>query len=482
MNDNSITTNLIWRLLERFGAQGVTLIVSIILARILDPSTYGVVAIVMVITTILQVFIDGGMGNALIQKKDVDDLDYSSVFYFNIAFSIILYILLFIFSPIIANFYQNSQLTSYIRVLGILLLISGLKNVINAYISKTMQFKKYFFATLGGTIIAAIVGIFMAYKGYGAWALIIQNIANQSIDCIILWFSIDWRPKFIFSMNRLKNLLNYGWKLFASSLLDVVWNKMRQIIIGKKYTSSDLAFYDKAESFPIIMTDSLTSSINSVLFPSMSNRQDNIEKVKQLTKQAIKIGSFVIWPIMVGLAVCSDNWIRVILTDKWLPIVPYLKIFCITYAFFPIHTANLTAIKAVGRSDIFLKLEVIKKIVSLSLILFFMNYGIYALAISCIIDCFIGLIINSYPNKKLLSYSFAEQIKDIIPSLILSMFMGVIVYCVGLINLPYLWLLILQIVTGIIAYVSFCLIFKVDNFKYCLSLIKSLCNGYTKNK
>ena len=474
MNSNInkvVTTNLFWRFLERFGAQGVTLVVSVILARVLDPVVYGTVALITVITTILQVFVDSGLGSALIQKKDADDTDFSTVFYFNIVFCAVLYVGLFFASPLIARFFEREELTSLIRVLGLLLIISGFKNIQNAYVSKHLMFKKYFFATLGGTVMAAVVGIWMAYNGYGIWALIAQNLTNQAIDTVILWLTVKWRPKRVFSFSRLKVLFSYGWKLLVSALLETVWNELRSLIIGKKYTSEDLAFYNKGSEYPKYATLALNSSIDSVMFPVMSQAQDDPAKVKAITRRAIKVSSFCLWPMMIGLAVCAKPLVSIVLTDKWLPCVPYLQIFCIVYAFYPIHTANLNAIKAMGRSDLFLILEIIKKAVRLVLILSSMWFGVIWLAISALLGSLISQIINSFPNRKLLNYSYFEQLKDLSGSLLLATLMGGCVYCVTFLNLSDWLTLIIQIPLGVIIYLGCSALFKAEPYIYCKNLL-----------
>ncbi len=472
-SSKKVTSNLLWRFLERFGAQGVTLIVSIVLARVLDPVVYGTVAIVLVITTILQVFVDGGLGTALVQKKEADDVDFSTVFYFNFGVCIILYIGLFFLAPVIANFYETDELTSLIRVLGIVLIISGFKNIQNAYVSRHLMFKKYFFATLGGTITAAGVGIWMAYNGYGVWALIAQNLVNQAIDTIILWIIVGWHPKWAFSWKKLKVLLSFGWKLLVSALIDTTWNELRALIIGKKYTKDELAFYNKGIEYPKYATTAINSSVDSVLLPVMSSEQNDKERVKAICRRSIKTASFILWPAMVGLAACAHSFISVVLTDKWLPAEPYLIIFCIVYAFFPIHTANLNAIKAVGRSDIFLILEIIKKAFSLAIILSTMWFGVFWLAIGSLADCVLGQIVNAWPNKKLLNYGYLEQIKDILPVLILSLVMGGIVYCVNFAKLPNWATLLIQIPLGIVIYIGGAILFKFESFTYCFGLLKS---------
>lgn len=470
--DKLVTSNLLWRLLERFGAQGVTLIVSIVLARVLDPSVYGTIALITVITTILQVFVDSGLGTALIQKKDADTLDFSTVFYCNFAVCILLYGGLFLCAPMIAKFYNNIELIAVIRVLGILLIISGFKNIQNAYVSRNLLFKLYFFATLGGTISAAIVGIWMAYNGYGVWALVIQNLVNQGIDTVILWKLVKWRPTREFSFARLKILYSYAWKLLLSSLLDTVWNQLRQLIIGKKYTTTDLAYYNKGNEYPNYATLALNSSIDSVLLPVMSQSQDSIEMVKAITRRAIKTSSFILWPMMMGLAACATPFVNLVLTEKWLPCVPYLTIFCIVYAFYPIHTANLNAIKALGRSDLFLRLEIIKKIMNLVIILISMQFGPFYMALGSIVGSVFSQLINSWPNRKLLNYRYSEQLMDIMPYIVLSIAMAVVIHGISLLNMPDIWCLIIQILSGSVFYICISWILKIDSFIYCTNLIR----------
>lgn len=477
-NNQKITSNFIWRLLERFGAQAVTLIVSIVLARILDPAVYGTIALITVITSILQVFVDGGFSSALIQKKDADDLDFSTVFYFNIVVCILLYIGLFLISPLIARFYEMNELTPVIRVLGLVLIISGVKSVQTSYVSRHLQFKKFFFATLGGTVVAAVVGIVMAYKGYGVWALITQNLVNQTIDTIILWITVKWKPKPVFSLKRLKGLFGFGWKLLASSLLDRTYSELRALIIGKKYSPTDLAYYNKANQFPSLIAMNVNSSIDSVLLPVMSHEQDDKVRVKAMTRRAIKTSSFILWPLMIGLAACSTAVISLLLTDKWLPSVPYMIIFCITYGFYPIHTANLNAIKAMGRSDIFLKLEIIKKVIGLSIIAITMWFGVLWIALGEIISSIASQIINSWPNKKLLNYSYLEQFKDILPSILLAILMGGVVYCINFLHWANWLTLLIQIPLGAFVYIGGAWLFKMDSFIYCLNILK----GFIRKK
>lgn len=471
-------TNFIWRFAERCGARAVSFIVSIVLARMLVPDVYGTIALVTVFTTILNVFIDSGMGNALIQKKNADDLDFSTVFYFNMAMCIVLYTAMFFLAVPISRFYHDESLISVIRVLSLTLVISGIKNVQQAYVSRTMQFKRFFFATLSGTIGAAVAGIYTAYRGYGVWALVVQQIFNASVDTFILWFTVKWRPKLMFSFQRLKGLFSYGWKLLVSALLETSYTNLRQLIIGTMYTSADLAYYNKGQQFPMIIIENINSSINSVLFPAMSQEQDNAGRVKTITRRAIKTSTFIIAPLMMGLAFCGTQVVRLILTDKWMACVPYMQIFCVSAMFYPIHTANLNAIQAMGRSDIFLKLEIIKKIVGLVLLLSTMWFGTMAMAYSLLISGLISQVINSWPNKKLLNYGYLEQLKDIIPAILLALLMGALVFGLSFCGLPDGLTLCVQVFAGAFIYISGARLFKFESFDYLLSIIRK----YRQNK
>lgn len=476
MNNNTLKKNtlggFIWRFAERCGAQGVQFVVSIILARLLMPEAFGTISLMMVFINILSVFIDSGMGSALIQKKDADDLDFSTVFYFNLFMCSFMYLILFLCAPLIAEFYNNSELTLLVRVIGLSLLFSGVKSIQQAYVFKNMLFKNFFFSTLIGTVISAVVGITVAYKGYGVWALIFQNLTNNVIDMIIIWCLVKWRPKWMFSFERLKRLFSYGWKLLASALLDTGYNQLRALIIGKVYSTADLAYYTKANNFPSIIITNVNSSIDSVLLPSMSSVQDSVESVKGMTRRAMKTSIYVMAPLLMGLAACGQSVISILLTDKWLPSYPFMVIFCITYMFYPVHTANLNAIKALGRSDLFLKLEIIKKVVGITAILITFKISVMAMAYSLLVTSVLSQIINSWPNKKLMNYSYIEQLKDILPGLLLAAFMGGCVYCVNFLHLNNWLTLIIQVPLGAIIYIGLSALFKLESFTYILNMIK----------
>ncbi|MFI3326698.1 MAG: lipopolysaccharide biosynthesis protein [Clostridia bacterium] len=473
---NKTVSSLAWKFAEKCGAQGITFIVSIVLARILAPELYGTIALVNVFIVILNVFIDSGLGTALVQKKDADNKDFSTVFFFNFAMCLVIYSIMFFIAPLVANFYDNTELTAVIRVLSLTLVISGVKGIQQAYVSKNMLFKKFFFSTLGGTITAAVVGITMAYMGFGVWALVAQSLANNLIDTIILWFTVKWRPMKYFSFNRFKYLFSYGWKLLVSALLDTGYSNLTSLIIGKMYSSTDLAYYNKGNQFPNIIVGNINSSIDSVLFPTMSKNQEDRPKIKSMTRRAIKTSTYIMAPLMIGLAVTAESVVRLLLTDKWVGCVPFMQIFCITYLFYPIHTANLNAIKAMGRSDLFLKLEIIKKVTGLAILLSVMWFGVMAMAYSLLLSSVISQIINSYPNKKLINYNYIEQLKDIMPNILMAVFMGACVYMLNFLSLPVYLILAMQIIVGAVIYILGSMLFKLEAFNYILGIVKGFRN------
>lgn len=450
----------------------VSFLVSIVLARLLLPEDYGVIALVTVFTSILQVFVDSGLGTALVQKKNADEVDFSSVFYFNVLVCLTLYAGMFVAAPAIAKFYDNPIYIPLVRVLSLTLVISGLKNIQQAYVSRHMIFKRFFFSTLGGTIASAILGIVMAYAGFGVWALAAQYVSNTAIDTLILWITVPWRPKKRFSWTKLKALLSYGWKLLVSALLDTGYTSLWNLLIGKVYSSADLSFYDQGSKYPKAIIGTISNSIDSVLLPTMSIVQDDRAQIKSMTRRSIVTSVYVMAPLMMGLAGCAEPLVSLILTDKWLPCVPYMRIFCITYMFWPVHSANLNAIKAMGRSDLFLRLEILKKIIGIGLLLCTMRISVMAMACSLLISSVTSQIINSYPNWKLLNYRYLEQLRDILPSILLAVIMAVAVGAVPLLGYGNVLTLCIQIPLGAVIYVAGSAIFRLESFRYLLNMIE----------
>ena len=453
-NNHSVLSNLSWKFAERISAQIVTLIVSIVLARILDPSHYGVISIVTIFITVANVFVSDGLGSALIQKKNPDALDYSTVLVSNFILSIILYLFLFFLAPTISRFYGEGYeiLRPVLRILGLRIILSSINSVQQAYVSKQMIFHKFFFSTLFGTILSAIVGITMAYMGYGVWALVMQYLTNTTVDTIFLGVSLHKFPGLRFSFDRFKSLFSYGIKILGTGLLIQGFVELRALIIGKVYSSEDLAFYDKGKQFPHLIVTNINASISAVLFPKLSSKQDDPEMLKQLTRQSIRVSSYLMCPLMLGFGSVAENFVKIVLTEKWLPCVPLMQLFCVIYLFHPIHTANSQAIKAIGRSDIFLKLEFVKKVIELIALVLTMKISVFGIVVGMAI-CTTGFtFINAYPNSKLLGYQFNEQMTDIIPSIIMSLIMAIIVWLFNFLPYPAVCILVIQIIFGGVIY------------------------------
>lgn len=467
-----VFSGFIWRFMERIGAQGVGFIVSMFLARFLTPEDYGQVALVTVFITILNTFALSGIGTSLIQKKDTDELDYSTVFHFNIVFSILLYGILFLCAPLIGMFYNDSSLVLLVRVLGISIIISGANNVQRSYVSKTMQFKRFFLSTIIGTLVSGVVGIMMAYKGMGTWSIVGQQLTNQVIDTVILWFTVGWRPQKKFSFSRLKVLYSFGWKLLVSSLIDTVYTNLYSLVIGKFYDANTLGLYNKGVQFPNLIVSNVNGPIQSVLLPAMSYEQDNKKRVKDMTRRSIVTSSFFIFPMMIGMAAVAKPMVILLLTEKWVACVPFVQISCITLAFYPIHIANLQAINAMGRSDIFLKLEIIKKIVGLGLLIAAVPFGVYVMVWFKALSSLIATFINAYPNKKLLGYSYLEQIKDLLPAILSASMMGIVVWGIELLNLNVVVTIVIQMILGIAVYLGIAKIFKFECLEYLVRMLK----------
>lgn len=474
--ENSLFSGVVWTYAERIAAQGVSAIVTVILARILLPEHYGAVAIALIVLTFCDIFVTDSISNALIQKKDSDSLDFSSVFYSTLVLSLILYGAVFFAAPSIAAYYETPELTGILRVLCLRIPISSLNAIQHAYVSKHMQFRKFFFSTLIGTIISAGVGITMAKLGFGAWALVAQYLTNTVIDTIVLMITVEWRPKLEFSFSRLVPLYRYGWKLLVSALLSKGFSEVRDLIIGKQYSTTDLAFYNKGKQFPALAVTSYNTAIGKVLFAAIAREQDRIEDVKNTVKRTIQLNIYILSPILLGLAVVAEPFVRLILTEKWLFCVDYLRCFCIIYLLSPIQTINLNAIRAIGRSDITLKLEIAKKIVDILGLLaaLFIFKSVLAIVIAQLVTALINTVLQVIPCGKLISYGFLAQLKDYTPSLLCGLVMCGAVYALSLLPISPVPLLIVQVLAGAGLYFGMTWLFKFPQIQYLWSYLRKL--------
>ena len=463
--DKKVINGFIWTFAERFGAQFVSLAVSIVIARFVGPEAYGSIALVLVFINIANVFVTSGLGNSLVQSQEADETDFSTVFIFNFLFSLVLYFVFFSCAPLLARYYRIPELKLVIRVMGIRIIIAAVNSVQRAYVSRKMLFKRFFYSTLSGTIISAFVGIFCAYNGYGVWALVAQYLTNSCIDTIVLWYTIDWRPKLSFSIQKLRRHFSFGWKLLCSSFLSSLYIEMTNLIIGKVYGPSDLAYFDKGKKFPQLIVTQVNSAIDTVLFPAMSKVQDDLEKLKELLRSSISLGTYCIFPIVMGLAAIGETLIVILLSEKWISSVVFLRIACLSFAFLPINIANIQVLKAMGRSDIYLKLDVCKKIIGIVLLAFMIKKGVVAIACVELISNIICVVINVYPNRKLLNYSFKELFSDILPAAFCSFLMFVIIVIIGMMFKTSIMLLIIQVIVGVVSYFVMSHVFKIKSFE-----------------
>ena len=474
MNDQKLksqmTSGMIWKFAERFAAQGVSFVVSMVLARILMPEDYGAVAIINIFISIADVFLSSGLNTSLIQKRDADDLDFSTIFYLNLGLSLALYLVLFGTAPFIAQAYDMPILKSTIRVFALRIPVSAFQVIQVAYISKKMQFKKFFFATITGTILSAVVGIAMAIKGMGVWALIGQYLTNTVIDTMMLWATVKWIPKKMFSIKAAVPLIKYSWKVMMTDLLGTLCNNLGDFIIGAKYNSANLAYYTKGKQLPQLFRTNIYTTLISVLFPGIAAVNDNMITVKKITRKSVRIMAYIVFPISLGLMAAGDTIIEVLFTEKWLPMLPYVYVMCVETIISVPATIALQPIKAVGRSDLMLKSEIIKKIFFMISTVVAMNYGVFAIALTVPANTLLDLTINTIINKKIINYSIFEELSDCFTAFTLSLMMAAIVVFICKIELNIYVKVVIQILTGVLSYAGVSYLTKNKEFIYILNV------------
>lgn len=462
---NQVIQGAFWKFAERIAAQLVSLVVSIILARLLSPTEYGTISLVMVFITIANVFVNSGFGQALIQKKDADSLDFSSVFYFSLGFTGLIYAVLFFLAVPISKFYDMPILIPVLRVLAISVPIMGVNSVQQAYVARKMQFRLFFYATFIGTVISAVVGVSLAYSGFGVWALVAQTLTNNIIDTIVLQVTIKWKITREFSFERIKSLLNYGWKLLLQSLILQIYSSLRSLLIGKFYTTEDLSYYTKGNQFPELISSNIDTGINAALFPVMSKAQDSIERVKAMARKTTNFTSYVMSPVLIGFMAVAEPLISFLLTDKWLPCVAYLRICCIILLFRAPQTAILQAIKAVGRSDTVLKVDVPIRVFAIVVLCVSLRHSVYVFALSEIIVTLFGTVLYVIVAEQILNYSAIEVCRDFLGNVLMASIMGVAVFCVGsFLSFHPVMVMMIQVVVGVTLYIAMSLLTNASSF------------------
>lgn len=463
---------VMWSSIDRFTTQGISFVFSMLIARMLLPSDYGVIGMLAIFMAVAQCFIDSGFGTALVRKNDRTETDFCTVFYFNIAIACLCYALLFLASPYIARFYNLPLLESVTKVWGLNLIISSLAGIQNAQLTIAIDFKSRAKISVITTLFTGVVGLWLASRGYGVWALVFQTLSSNILRTILLWSIVRWMPKLIFSWQSFKELFSFGSKLLASGLLDTIYNNIYPIVIGKFFSASSLGVYSRADSLAQFPSSNITGVLQSVTFPVLSTIQDDEARLSNAYTRFLRLSAFVIFPLMVGLAAVADPFIRIVLTDKWEATIPFLQIICFSLMWFPIHAINLNLLQVKGRSDYFLKLEVIKKILGVAILCVTIPLGLTAMCYGRVFSSVVCLGINTHYTNKIIGYGFTKQMRDLLPILIHTLVMGAIVFAIVHL-LPTLWLqLIVGTLAGMVYYLVGAYLMKFDELNELLRLLK----------
>ncbi len=475
-----VVSGLIWQLMQRGLLQVISFAVSVVLARKLMPEDFGLVALSGMFLVLIGTFIDSGLGTALIQKKDADDLDYNTVFYTNVTFSIIVYIVIFLIAPWIAQIFNKPLLTPIMRVSAIGMPIGALSGVQNAMVSRNMAFRKFFISTLSGSLVSAIVGLSMVYLGCGVWSLVGQGLTSTALNTIILIIIVKWHPRMAFSFERFKTLFSFGWRIQATGLIGTFFYQLKGYAIGLRYTAADLAYYNRGEGVPGIFYNNINGAVTTVLFPALTQLQDDKEAMRRALSRCMRAASFVLMPCLLGLAAVSDNLVDILYTSKWAAAVPFMQIICLMNCTDILGAANLQALKATGHADTLLKLEIYKKPLMLTILIGCAFISPLAIAVGQWIYSLIALVINAYPNKKFIGYPLKDQFMDIARSFILAALMAVIVFAIGRIQTNIYLIFTIQVGCGILVYVILAKTFDRSNYYLVLELAQSKIFGKFK--
>lgn len=469
---NKTVTGFFWQLSQKVLCQVVSFGISVVLARLLLPSDYGVIAICSMFLVLTGIFIGGGLGTALVQKKNADDIDFCTVFYSGLVLSIVVYLAVFFAAPYIAIFFKNEQITAVIRVLALSMPIGTLSGVQNAFVSKQMIFKKFFYSSLIGTIASGAVGLGMALTGFGVWALVGQNLVSTITNTLVLFCIIDWHPKLIFSYERFKQLFSFGWKMAVVNILTTFFYQLKGYVIGYKYSAAQLAYYNRGEGLPGILYNNINGTISDVLFPALSQLQDDKEALKRALSRAMRISSFFLIPALFGLAAISDKLVIIIFSEKWAPSIPFMQVICMISCSDILGMANYQAIKAVGRADTLLKMEFLKRPAMFAILIATMFISPLAIAVGQLVYSILAFVVNAYPNRKYIGYPIWQQMKDVGKNFLISLVMAIVVYLLGTLGLNMYVSVVLQVVTGALLYYVMSRTLNKEDYGYVMNFVK----------
>lgn len=463
---------LLWSTADNVGVQLLQFVITVFMARQLFPEQYGLIAMLAIFMDIAQAVVESGFGSSLIQKKDPTQLHCSSVFYFNVFMGLLMAGVLCLSSPFIASFFNQPILVGLTCFMSLNLVINAWASVQTSLMIKNLNFKVQTKVNLLSTILSGTIGVFMALYGYGVWSLAVQNVGATMFRTIFLWIFNSWRPAKIFSFEILGELFGYGSRLLAASLLDVIFSNLYQLVIGKIFSARDLGFYTQANRIKQMPTGSITAIVSKVTFPVFALMQAEPTRFKNALQKSVTLLGLVNFPLMIGLAVCARPMVIVLFTDKWAPAIPYVQLLCIVGMLYPLQVINLNVLKATGRSDLFFRLEVIKKVITVVNIVVCYRWGILGIIYGQIVGAFISYWLNSYYTGDLIGYNMSEQVMDSLPYLLVAVIMGVIVMLIPhFVNLEYLPLLVLQVGSGTVLYMALCRWFKLEAFMEALDLL-----------
>ena len=472
--ESKTASGMTFKMLERISVQLVSLVVSVVLARLLDPADYGIIAMANVLITVLNVFVNYGLGTAIIHKKNADQTDISTCFWASLMLAVVLYAVVFVLAAPVAAYFQMELLKPVIRILGLQLIFAIINSVQTALVAKQFMYRQYFVLTLIASVISGIVGIAMAYWGFGIWSLVVQTLVSIGLVTLFSAMLLRWKPAAVFSVAILKEQIVYAWRLLVVGFVDCVYAELRSVIIAKKYSSEDLAFYNKGAQFPKLISNTVNQSVIAVLFPVMSILQDDAQKVRDFVKKTLSLLTFVLFPVMVGLLAVSEDLVLILLTDKWLFCVPYMQVLCLAYLITPVQSVYKQALKALGQTKILMNTNMWEKIIGILLLLLAVPFGVDAICWSFVIYHIVGLLLYMVAVKEIIGYHFWIQLKDFLPNVVLSAAMLICVSLIGELSIiPYLRLL-LQVVTGAAVYVLVALITKNANVFTIKQKIKNM--------
>lgn len=462
-----------WSAVESFSVKGITFLIQIVLARLLVPADYGIIGMLAIFMQVGQVFVDSGFANALIQKKECTEDDYSTVFYYNLAIAVSLYLIFFFIAPLVATFYEMELLTSVMRVLSLVLIINALSIVHRTKLIKSINFKSQSIISFTSALLSGAIGIAMAYYGLGVWALVWQQILNSVFLFLLFFYFTRWKPSLVFSMEAFKPLFKYGSRLLGASLLNQIYRNLYTIVIGKKFSAENLGYYTRAEQFAIFPSHTLSAIVVKVAFPTLSKIQDDDQKLRVAYRKIIRLTSYIIFPLMVLVIALAEPFILFTLSAKWSAAIILLQILCLDWMLDHLSGINLNLLYVKGRSDLALRLEVIKKTTAVAILFASIPFGLIGMCWGRLVYSIFATIANSYYTERLISLSFFQQMRDILPYLLLSFIMGGVVYFVANIFDNSLVQLIVGSLTGIVVYSLLSWLFLNDIVNELLQMIKN---------